>query len=391
MRLLYTFLLVLICGHTAFASKPILEFENRKGIRQSCPNYIKILNAHQLINKKEVMGIFRGQRFAKVPRIFALDDAIDFYHKDLKKSLVKVNKFFGNHEHDWKGHGTHVAGIIHRLCPHAQIQFYSIEPRNRAGKYIFSEESFCKALEAVAKQKGDIVNISYGFVITERIKKALKAVVDSGKIITMAFGNEFNYKIGTEISEGLIDFANSSEMRKRLLLIANLKYNKRVYPMEALCPSSNRLVKDLKSQHVYCAPGTNIYSTLRGGKYGVLSGTSMSAPGIAGSLGLLMMCLPGFECDDYVDFLREGCRKKSITYSIPFGPEGGNGVPDLLQSYKVGEFRRRILTGGILRKNRIIPQVKKVSPKKKESPPPFSSTYRKPPSTPPRSVIFRLN
>lgn len=52
------------------------------------------------------------------------------------------------------------------------------------------------------------------------------------------------------------------------------------------------------------APGSNIYSTLPGGAYGYLSGTSMASPLVAGLLGLMRSYHPGMPNADLVNCLK---------------------------------------------------------------------------------------
>ena len=52
------------------------------------------------------------------------------------------------------------------------------------------------------------------------------------------------------------------------------------------------------------APGSNIYSTLPGGDYGYLSGTSMASPLVAGLLGLMRSFHPGMPASELINCLK---------------------------------------------------------------------------------------
>jgi subtilisin family serine protease len=55
----------------------------------------------------------------------------------------------------------------------------------------------------------------------------------------------------------------------------------------------------------FAAPGWNIYSTVTGGNYGFASGTSYSAPVVAGVVGVLLSINPTLGPDDVVAILKE--------------------------------------------------------------------------------------
>jgi subtilisin family serine protease len=90
------------------------------------------------------------------------------------------------------------------------------------------------------------------------------------------------------------------------------------------CGSSPRTFPDLT------APGLNIRTTLSDGSYGLLSGTSISAPQVSGGLALLLQAFPGLSAAEQ----RAALASSAIDLS-PGGPDNGSGFGriDLVAAY----------------------------------------------------------
>jgi subtilisin family serine protease len=160
------------------------------------------------------------------------------------------------------GHGTHIAGIIHRVAPQAQIMPLRVLNSDGQG-YTFV---LAEAMLFAADNGANVINLSLG---TAEPSALLLDVVDQltaqGVVVVAAAGNlnenwpQFPAAADcvlavTAVSQGLLkaDFANYGEW------------------------------VDI------AAPGHQIYSTYPGGQFAWWSGTSMATPFVAGQVALLL-------------------------------------------------------------------------------------------------------
>lgn len=178
---------------------------------------------------------------------------------------------------DDQGHGTHVAGIIGAVGNN-NIGMSGVAWRVRliAGKFLgrTGSGSVANAVKtinyAISLRKAGYnlvaINASWGAPAHSAVLlDAVKAAADAGILIVAAAGNSssnndrFSFYPASYAAPNVIAVASSDSVG-RLSSFSN--YGER-------------------SVHL-AAPGDSIYSTIRGGKYGVKSGTSMAAPYVSG-------------------------------------------------------------------------------------------------------------
>jgi subtilisin family serine protease len=80
-----------------------------------------------------------------------------------------------------------------------------------------------------------------------------------------------------------------------------------------------------------CAPGTSIRSSVAGTAYGLMSGTSMASPHVAGALAVLRSANPAYTCSDLKEIL--------LNTAVDYGPAGedntyGNGLIDMWAAFQ---------------------------------------------------------
>lgn len=99
------------------------------------------------------------------------------------------------------------------------------------------------------------------------------------------------------------------------------------------------------------APGSSVYSTFPGGKYGNLSGTSMACPHVSGVAALLVSCLggPDFTCDELKERLLSTKRKELVPSSIGGLVDamgalayGGDFVPEMVKDLKASALSNEV-------------------------------------------------
>ncbi|KAK2752267.1 pfs domain-containing protein [Colletotrichum kahawae] len=136
----------------------------------------------------------RGERTPENIRIALLDTGIDtddrMIKSAMKKNIVETRSWVGESCHDTYGHGTHVARLLIKMAPSAQIFIAKItDNKNVDPKDMWR---IAEAIDwAVKKCNVDIISMSFGFedendAIDEAIERAFKA----DKLMFVAASNE---------------------------------------------------------------------------------------------------------------------------------------------------------------------------------------------------------
>ena len=214
-------------------------------------------------------------------KIAVIDSGCDIHHESLKDSIVGVRNFTDedgknpNIVIDRVGHGTHVTGTIAAsgnntnimgVAPKVDIYVLKAIDRTGSGKLSWVINAIYYAIE----QKVDIISMSLGMPkSTEKLERAIKEAINKDILIVCAAGNE---------GDGNANDFEYSYPAAYPEVIAVGAVDKKGVPANF---SNANLVIDV------VAPGVDILSTYPDNQFAVLSGTSMAAPHVSGSLALL--------------------------------------------------------------------------------------------------------
>ncbi len=237
--------------------------------------------------------------------IAIVDSGIDLNHPDLKSHIwinlgeIPGNKIDDDHNgyvddvYGWNfagdnnnvtdddGHGTHVAGIIAAVGNNTMgiagvmwnVTIIPIKFLDKNGEgYI---DDAVSSIRYATKMGAHVINCSWG---GGEYSRALKDAIDaSSALIVCAAGNE---NIGVDNDASPIYPANFPSAN--IISVAATDQN------DNLAPFSGYGINSVD----VAAPGTNIYSTLPGSRYGYMYGTSMATPYVSGLAGLIKSIRP---------------------------------------------------------------------------------------------------
>lgn len=233
-------------------------------------------------------------RTSKSIKVAVIDTGV-YSHRFLKARLVKGADPYENSSKttDKNGHGTHVAGIIVDSTPGLNVQIVPI----RVGEDeepLESEIAF--GIWYATEQLGaKVINLSLGQTgrmrlvedfINEALKKDCVVVVSSGN--------------------------NNQDINKVKFCPA---YMNNVITVGATDGSNQRASFSNYGKSLdVVAPGVDIYSTWKKGKYRVESGTSMAAPYVTALAAVLRLLYPGKKAGEIKTLIRE--------YALDLGTKG---------------------------------------------------------------------
>ena len=206
-------------------------------------------------------------------KVFILDTGIDSDHPDLVDNLHPGRSFVPDEEttEDYQGHGTHCAGTVAAsfngqgvvgVAPYAYLHPVKVLSASGSGNWSW----LIAGLDWVSRKKGlRIASMSLGGSAPSAVKTMCDDVYDDGVLLVAAAGNSGPgdntvgdpARFDSVMAVSAIDSAN---------VIAT--FSSRGPEVEIT------------------APGVNVLSTLRGGGYGHMSGTSMACPHVAGAAAM---------------------------------------------------------------------------------------------------------
>ncbi|MET9699377.1 S8 family serine peptidase [Streptomyces sp. NPDC006529] len=257
-------------------------------------------------------------------KVGILDTGVDDQHQDLAPNFNaadSVSCAYGKPDtragawRDVDTHGTHVAGTIAAakngkgvvgVAPGVKISAVRVaEPGN---SFFFAENTICGFVWA-----GDhgfkVTNNSYytdpwqfncpdnidQAAIIEGVKRAQEYAEGKGSLQVAAAGNE-NYDLAHKTTDSASP--NDSTPTTRTITNACLDIPTELPGVVTVAANGTGTTKASFSNFGagvidVAAPGSDVYSTLPGGKYGTKSGTSMATPHVVGVAALLASANPG--------------------------------------------------------------------------------------------------
>lgn len=224
---------------------------------------------------------------------------------------------YRNSPYDDNGHGTHVAGIIAGngassfgkycgMAPQANLAVIKVLDKNGNGSLSAIIEGIDWCIKNKAEFNIKVINLSFGAVAqdsyrTDLLCRATSFAWNNGIIVCTAAGND-----GPEA--GTI---NTPGINPKVITVGNLDHRRTIiFDDDSVHPTSSRgPTRDKIKKPDLLAPGTNIISLRPGGGYRSLTGTSMAASLVSGSIALILEKNPRLRPDQVKRMLLKNSRK----------------------------------------------------------------------------------
>jgi subtilisin family serine protease len=240
------------------------------------PKYSRQRESLQAINLPRAWNRATGSRDVTVA---VIDSGIDRDHRDLRGKVVKGTDavYPGSyHEDDRSGHGTAVAGVaasgtnnnvgIAGVGWSSRLLVAKVDDNNG---YIYSD-AVARGVRWAANQDADVINLSLGSPYRDdQLRKAVAYAQRQGSVVVASAGNDGD----------------------------TTKNYPAAYPgviaVGATAGDHKAGFSTYGDWVEVAAPGSGLHTTFAGGRYGEFSGTSASAPVVAGQAALLRGRKPG--------------------------------------------------------------------------------------------------
>ncbi|MCB0727047.1 MAG: S8 family serine peptidase [Ignavibacteriae bacterium] len=287
-------------------------------------------------------------------KVKCLFDTTDTYILvgDDPDNLSETN--YGNNDVTEKNeeHGTHVSGIIASVktgqAPFAKLMLLRGVPNEGDER----DKDIANAIRYAADNGANIINMSAGKYFSpdsEYVVDAIKYAAEKNVLIVLSAGNEgdnitdiVNYPRKYYMENGqkkyfdnMLVVGANSWMKKWSSKMDPENKNLR-YDLAAPFSNYSNTVVDI------FAPGVQINSTIPGGKYKMIDGTSMASPEVAGVAAVIKAYFPDLTAAQLKDIIVSSARQyPDLMVKVKDGPKKlftnmskSGGVVDLMSAFK---------------------------------------------------------
>ncbi|MDG0817588.1 S8 family peptidase [Bdellovibrio svalbardensis] len=174
---------------------------------------------------------------------------------------------------DNNGHGTHIAGIIQQRTQNAHVKYMILKYYDSGKTGEDNVSATVKAIQYATKMKVDIINYSGGgYDRNPTEEKAIREAQKQGILFVAAAGNG-------GLNTDTFGYYPASYKVSNIISVAAMDSQKRLIASSNYGSSSVDIA----------APGKRILSSLPGGQYGYMTGTSQATAWVTGLAANLML------------------------------------------------------------------------------------------------------
>lgn len=265
-------------------------------------------------------------------KVCIIDSGYDLGHPDLPDRNVSGDN--GDSEFPWNedthGHGSHVAGTIAALGGNKQGVVGVIDSGDpgifvvRAlanGGWTYTSDEI-GALMSCVNNGAKVISMSFGSYLSSALEeRVVTRLQRRGVLFVAAAGNSMGNILGSGPTQPLSYPASYPS----------------VVSVAAIDSDLNRAVFSQKNSGVdLAAPGVDVMSTAKGGKYELMSGTSMATPHVSGVAALVWSKNKACSVNEIVTALKKGAAdlaSPGYDYGTGWGLVQVPGALDYLQRH----------------------------------------------------------
>jgi subtilisin len=228
-----------------------------------------------------------------------VDTGIDNNHSDLSHVKDGENTARGEPKNLWQdngtGHGTHVAGIIAGrgisrtgVAPGVELRSYRAFP---TASFETTNYQILKALMRAVEHGCHLVNLSLCSEgrADETLRSGLEDAKDHGVLVIVAAGNDAKAQVGYPAFYAFSEGFSVSALGRKGNFPSGSHEESDIGTKFGTSDSDSFVARFTNTGDVsLIGPGVGIISTVPGGGYGVMSGTSMACPAVTGMSARLL-------------------------------------------------------------------------------------------------------